>query len=75
MSNYPNMSYCMFENTNLAMEQITLALQEASSLKDLDLSRSEVRASEELYQACQAYIQMMDSLTDAEGEEYEEYRN
>lgn len=72
MSNYPNMSYCMFENTQTAMEQILEALQEASSLKDLDLSRSEVTASKELYQYCQAYIQMMDSLTDAEGDEYEE---
>ena len=29
MNHYPNMSYCMFENTNLAIDQLILAMREA----------------------------------------------
>lgn len=53
-SNYPNMSYCMFENTQLALEQIVAKMQEAvgeGTVQDffMDLSSDERRAMSELF--------------------------
>ena len=45
MRDYPNMSYCMVENTSLAMEQIIDAMsQEGSGEFYAKLSRSEKKA-------------------------------
>lgn len=70
MSNYPNMSYCMFENTRLAMDQIMETLQEAfneGDIKDFinNLSHSERRAFQELYQICEQFNSISEEIDDA----------
>lgn len=35
MTNYPNMSYCAFENTVAALNQIRYRLQDVSSMQEL----------------------------------------
>ena len=56
MSNYPNMSYCMCENTLLAMRQVIDAMQEQGPEFLLDLSREEKRAFRELFNACEDFV-------------------
>jgi len=48
MSNYPNMSYCMFENTASALAQVIDAMTEADSLDDLDLNEYDQFAMNQL---------------------------
>jgi len=64
MSNYPNMSYCMCENTLLAMRQVIDAMQEQGSEFLLDMSREEKRAFSELFQACEAFMEVANDLSD-----------
>ena len=61
-----NMSYCMFENTSLAMRQLLQATQEADSLKDMELSRDELRALRELVQQCEYFMDEVQRLDDGE---------
>jgi len=56
MSNYPNMSYCMFENTALAIDQLLDAMRGAmeegpDAVKEFlnNMSREEKRAFEQMY--------------------------
>lgn len=56
MSNYPNMSYCMCENTLSAMRQVIDAMQEQGPEFLLDLSREEKRAFQELFNACEDFV-------------------
>lgn len=70
MSNYPNMSYCMFENTYSAMMQVTSALREAEDKGELesffaDLSKQERIALKHLRYACDDYQEMMEALDKA----------
>ena len=44
MSNYPNMSYCMCENTLLALRQVLNAMQEEGPMFLQEMSRDERRA-------------------------------
>ena len=50
MSNYPNMSYCMCENTLLALRQVTNDMQEYESLEEFtsDMGREELDAFKRL---------------------------
>ena len=55
MTNYPNMSYCMFENTHRAIDQLISAMREAqinspeAVLEFVnDMSREERRAFEDI---------------------------
>jgi hypothetical protein len=64
MSNYPNMSYCMFENTQLAMDQLATFLQEADQDDMLDISKSELRAMRELVGYCEQYIRLVEDFDD-----------
>ncbi len=64
MSNYPNMSYCMFENTQLAMDQLVTFLQEADQDDMLDISKSELRAMRELVGYCEQYIRLVEDFDD-----------
>jgi hypothetical protein len=81
MSNYPNMSYCMFQNTRAAMDQLALFMQEADMDDVLDISDDELRAMRELYGYCEQYIrlaedfeakrqEMLDELEDELEEEF-----
>jgi hypothetical protein len=64
-SRYPNMSYCMMENTQLALDQVLDHMREAldegpEAVRDfmLDLSQTENRAFRELFQACEQFMQL-----------------
>ena len=62
MSSYPNMSYCMCENTLLAMRQITDAMQEEGPMFLVEMSRDEMRAYKELFNICEAFLSAAEEL-------------
>ena len=81
MSNYPNMSYCMFQNTQMAMDQLVTFMQEADQDDMLDMSKDELRAMRELFGYCEQYLrlaeefdskrqEMLDALEDQDMEEF-----
>ena len=68
-----NMSYCMFENTSLAMSQLLKAMQEANSIEDLELSSDERQAYDKLYNQCTAFLMGSERLEEDEyDQEYDE---
>ena len=67
MSNYPNMSYCMNENTLLALKQVLDTMQEEGPQFLRELNRTERRAFEELFHYCESFLTMSEELQ----EEYE----
>jgi hypothetical protein len=68
MSNYPNMSYCMCENTLLAMKQVMDAMRNEGVGFMSDLSRDERRAFKELFNVCEDFMNLSEELQD----EYEQ---
>lgn len=81
MSNYPNMSYCMFQNTKMAMDQLAEFMQEADMDDHLDISKDELSAMRELVGYCEQYIRLAENfdsrrqecLDELEDEEEEEF--
>lgn len=70
--NYPNMGYCVIENTVNSMRQLVDGLAEAQSKSAVDdLNQYEQRAYRDLYVLCQAIMDEMDRLDEAEEEEEE----
>lgn len=70
MSNYPNMSYCMCENTLLAMQQILNTMQEEGPMFLKEMSREERRAFQELFNACELFLNASEELEDELDEDY-----
>ena len=68
MSNYPNMSYCMCENTLAAMNQVLEAMQEEGPMFLQEMNSYERRAFEQLFHAAEAFLTMSEEL-EAEYEE------
>lgn len=62
MSDHPNMSYCMFENTTAAMRQIVRALDRAGSWRNMDLNRYERPCVEELATLCKQFLKDYNSF-------------
>jgi hypothetical protein len=62
MSNYPNMSYCMCENTVQAMRQIMNAMQEEGLGFLVDMNRDEKRAFKELFNLCEDFLTVSEEL-------------
>ena len=62
MSNYPNMSYCMCNNTLLAMKQIVDAMQDEGPMFLRELSREERRSFEALFSMCEDFMTMSEEL-------------
>lgn len=62
MSNYPNMSYCMCENTLLAMRQIVEAMNEEGPEFLKEMSQYERRAFQELFNTCEDFMNMSEEL-------------
>jgi hypothetical protein len=60
----------MFENTSLAMRQLLQATQEADSLRDMDLSRDELRALRELVQQCEYFMTEVERLDEGDNDEH-----
>jgi len=57
MSDYPNMSYCMIENTTRAMDQIISALAEAGGdWSQMDLNQYERAHVDRLASLCQEFL-------------------
>ena len=55
----PSMSYCMFQNTTLEMDQIVDTLDEAfEDGRALDLSADEKLAYEQLIHQCQRFLKL-----------------
>lgn len=57
-----SMSYCMFENTSLEMKQVVNAMEEATSIEELDLNEYEMVAFQRLYNLCKRYIRRYDEI-------------
>ena len=72
MSNYPNMSYCMCENTVLAMRQILTAMNEEGPMFLQEMNRDERRAFQELFNLCEDFLTASEEL---EAEYEEQARN
>ena len=66
MSSYPNMSYCMCENTLAAMRQVVTAMQEEGPMFLNEMNRDERRAFEAMFDMCETFMTMTEEL------EYEE---
>ena len=65
---YPNMSYCMCENTLLAMRQVINAMKNEGPMFLQDMSRSERESFEEIFNACETFINLADELVAGEEE-------
>ena len=62
MSNYPNMSYCMNENTLAAMNQIVTAMNEEGPAFLTEMSRDEKRAFQQLFSVCEDFMSLSEEL-------------
>ena len=62
----PNMSYCMCENTLLAMRQAINAMVNEGPMFLHDLSLSERESFEEIFNACETFINLADELVAGE---------
>ncbi len=62
MSNYPNMSYCMCNNTLLALKQILDTMQDEGPMFLREMSRDERRSYEALFNACEDFLTMSEEL-------------
>jgi hypothetical protein len=61
MSDYPNMSYCMIENTTRAMDQIISALAEVGGdWSQMDLNQYERSHVDRLASLCREYLDAHD---------------
>jgi len=67
MSNYPNMSYCMCNNTLLALKQVVEAMNDEGPQFLREMSRDERRSFEALFSMCEDFLTMSEELQ----EEYE----
>jgi len=63
-----NMSYCMFENTMRDMRQCLEAMDEAETLKELDLSRTEKNSYILLREFCQNFLDIAERLDETEND-------
>jgi len=69
MSSYPNMSYCMCENTLAAMNQIVNAMNDEGPAFLKEMSREERRAFQELFNVCEDFMSLSEDLQDADERE------
>ena len=61
MRDYPNMSYCMFENTMAALNQCSGAIEEAlENNEPLELNQYEHRPFNEMYEMCRSIMNLLD---------------
>lgn len=61
MRDYPNMSYCMFENTLAAMRQCAEALQGAlDNDEPLELNQYERRPFNAMFDMCETMLELLE---------------
>jgi len=66
----PSMTYCMFENTTLEMDQILDTLEEAlEEGRPLKLSADEKQAYEQLIDQCQRFLKLDEMMAQDEEDE------
>jgi len=58
----PSMSYCMFQNTTLEMDQILGAMEESSTLAGLKLRGYERDAFFQLAEQCKQFLALAEEL-------------
>ena len=68
---YPNMSYCMCENTLLALQQVLSAMRDEGPQFLIDMSKQELRAFKELFNACEDFLNASEALEDELNKESE----
>ena len=61
-----NMSYCMFENTMRDMRQLLETMDEAETLKELDLGMRETNSYILLREFCQNFLDIAERLDGTE---------
>jgi hypothetical protein len=61
---YPNMSYCMCENTLAAMNQIVTAMNEEGPNFLQEMNREERRAFQALFNVCEDFMTLSEELQD-----------
>ena len=61
---YPNMSYCMRENTLLALQQVLSAMRDEGPQFLIDMNKQELRAFKELFNACEDFLNATEDLED-----------
>lgn len=71
MSNYPNMSYCMFENTSSAIDQLVEAMTEAirdgkEGVEEFlsEMNRSELRVFYQMYEQVYSLKNCLEEIED-----------
>lgn len=64
MIDYPNMSYCMCENTLLAMRQVLRSMVDCGPSFYAGMTRQERQAYRELFMACEEFIITADEIDD-----------
>ena len=64
MSNYPNMSYCMCENTMRALDQVLTAMQEQGPMFLTEMGREEAQAYKRLFNMCELFLTAAEELED-----------
>lgn len=62
MSNYPNMSYCMCNNTVLALKQVLETMQDEGPMFLREMSKDEKRYYEALFSLCEDFMSMSEEL-------------
>jgi hypothetical protein len=80
MSNYPNMSYCMYENTVGALNQICNDLSDSLDdqvtieeyRKDRS-SRQEAEAFDRIKYMCEDVLRLIENLSNVEEDEFNEF--
>ena len=71
-SNYPNMSYCMFQNTLSALSQVNVFMMSADEDDYLDISDDELRAMEDLKGYCIQFLREVEYFEQRRQEVLEE---
>lgn len=66
-----NMSYCRFENTSHDLRDCVDAMQEAASMGELDLSRSELNSLRRMRQLANDFLDECDRLLDTDQDDAE----
>jgi hypothetical protein len=72
MSNTPNMSYCMFENTESALEQCVDAMSEASTMECLDMNEHERSAFLRMRNLCRDFLAFHEEILNNTNEQLSE---
>lgn len=73
-----NMSYCRFQNTSMDLRDCVNEMDEAYTLRDMDLSREELESMKWMRELCERFLANSERLQNAddsyEDRESQEYK-